>query len=377
MRIGVDIRSLAEAQPGGVTGYTRDILRHLLKIDQKNEYVLFSNSWARPKFKITGENVQTVVARWPNKLFNSSLALLNQPKLDKMVKPIDLFFVPNLNFVSFSENCPVVMTFHDLSFELYPEFLSRKRRLWHKCVAPKRLARQAQRIVAVSESTKNDLIDLYGLNSDKIDVVYSGVSDEWADAISGQEVEQAKESLEINQPYILSVSFLEPRKNIAALLRAFDQLKSRFHTPHQLIIVGHTSWDQKNLESIQKGLDHKDSIRFVGYLDVKQKNALLKGAEVFVYPSVYEGFGFPPLESILAGTPVIASAASSLPEVLGESAIYVQPYNVSELTQALSSLINEPELKAKLLNKRDLLKSKYSWEKAARETLKVFEKVIS
>ncbi|MBU0707147.1 glycosyltransferase family 4 protein [Patescibacteria group bacterium] len=372
MRIGVDIRSLAETKPGGVTNYTRKLLEHLFRIDQTNEYILFSNSWAKPSNEFNQPNVRHKATRWPNKLFNSSIILTKKPYIDRLIGPIDLFFVPNINYISISSSCPEVITFHDLSFELYPQFLSHKRRLWHHFIAPRKLAMRANKIIAVSQNTRRDLIDLYDIPEDKIDVVYSGVETESIVNIKQSDINTVKSKYQLDKPYILTIGFLEPRKNISTLLPAFDEAKKRLPSSHQLIILGQPAWCQAELETARKKLKFGKDIRFIGYTSEQDKEALLKGAELFVYPSVYEGFGFPPIESIAAGTPVIASAASALPEVLRDSALFVQPYNTSELAQAIAQLIHQPELKEKLLKNRQDIINQFTWQKSAEETLNVF-----
>lgn len=376
MRIGVDIRCLSEPRPGGVPRYTRQLLDHLLRLDRQNEYILFSNSWAHSPETYDQPNVQLRQMRWPNKLYNASLACFRRPWLDRAIGPIDLFFVPNINFVSLSRNCPLVLTFHDLSFEIYPHFLNLKRKLWHAGVSPRRLAQRADKIIAVSQQTKKDLIDLYKIPAERIEVIYSGIDEDCLNEITDDDIANTLHIHHVKQPYFLSISYLEPRKNLIALLRAFSQFKERTTLPHTLLIVGAAGWQYAQLQKLIKKMPAGRDIRILGYLSDRDKRSLLKAADLFIYPSVYEGFGFPPLESLAVGTPVVAAAAPALPEVLGDGAVLVQPYNVSELAEALLACASNQKLRQKLLSRRQDFLVKYSWRRTAEQTLELFSKTV-
>ncbi|MDD5342390.1 MAG: glycosyltransferase family 1 protein [Patescibacteria group bacterium] len=374
MRIGIDIRSLAEPKPGGVTRYAEQLLRRLFELDKKNEYTLFLNAWAQTeRVDFDYPNVNYKTTRWPNKLFNSSLVFLKRPALDSLIGRCDVFFAPNLNFLSLSPDCPLVLTIHDLSFELYPKFLSWKRRLWHRFISPRRLVERADGIIAVSESTKRDLVELYRVSADKIKVIYPGVDARKFNSVTGRDLASVREKYRLNQSFIFSLSFLEPRKNLMATLQAFDLFKEKYPRPLQLILAGQSSWQHSQLERLRLSLKNREDVRFIGYVSESEKVCLMKLAQVFVYPSVYEGFGFPPLESLMAGTPVIISASASLPEVVGEAGIMIQPYNVAELTEAMRQVLNSPGLKQRLMNHRQELAEKYSWAKTAERTLNLLE----
>ena len=377
MRIGVDIRCLSEAQPGGVPRYTRQLLEHLLRLDHQNEYFLYSNSWARPRTAFPQVNAHVRQTRWPNKLYNSSLAWLRRPKLDRVIGPIDLFFVPNINFVSLTRTCPLVLTVHDLSFEVYPRFLNIKRRLWHAGVSPRRLARRADKIIAVSQQTKKDLIDVYGISAERIEVIYSGVDEECFQECTVAEVQAVLDAQQVTRPYFLSIGFLEPRKNLITLLQAFDQFKERSTLPHSLLIVGAAGWQYNQLQKMIAQLKHGRDIRLLGYLSDREKRCLLRAADLFIYPSVYEGFGFPPLESVAVGTPVIAAAAPALPEVLRDGSVLVQPYNVRELTEALLASAGNDKLRQLLLSHRQDILKNYTWQQTAEKTLDLFTNLVN
>ncbi len=358
MRIAIDVRSLLEEQPSGVSEYTRNLLKHLLEIDKDNQYILFANCFNKERklrINIDAPNVEVKFFHYPNKLFNFCVNFLKWPKMDKMVGGADVFIVPNLQFVSISKKCQKIVTVHDLSFEIFPQFLSLRRKLWHKIIQPKKLIQSADKVIAVSESTKNDLIDLYGIPENKIKTIYSGVDQPTL------KLRQAKEN------YILSLATFEPRKNIDSLILAFEKLvKKEGFKDYKLILAGARGWKTDQL----KKLVRKDPrIRVLGYVSESEKKELFAKAKLFVYPSFYEGFGFPPLEAMTYGTPVIASSAGSLPEVLENAALYVNPDNIYDILKAMEYLLKSPELQEDFVQKGFKQIEKYNWEKCAQETL--------
>jgi glycosyltransferase involved in cell wall biosynthesis len=375
MRIGIDIRSLGEAHPGGVAAYTRGIVSSLLRLDTVNEYVLFSNAWNKSAAWTGGEpNVKLVASRWPNKIFHATQCFLGQPKLDRLCGGLDLFFMPNWNFASLTGECPLVLTVHDLSHAIYPGLLSQKRRWWHWFIGVRRLLKRANHIIAVSECTRRDLVELFQISEDKITVVPSGLTlpsvmpDETA-------VAAVLSRLKLNQPYFLALNFLEPRKNTIALLEAYHRYRSNGSGTSQLVIVGQPSWQDQHLRQLAQELEIESAVRFVGYAPEADKYALLRGALAFIYPSVYEGFGFPPLESLACGTPVIMAHAASLPEVLGSRALLVDPYNVAELAEALGSIEHQPALRERLTKGADELIRQFRWSNTAQNTLDIFNRI--
>jgi glycosyltransferase involved in cell wall biosynthesis len=365
MRIGVDIRSLLEPYPSGVAYYLKNLLDQLLKIDRKNSYFLFYNSYRTRNLKLLEkfakyQNVEIKGFNYPNKIFNCTLFFLHWPKIDHLLKGLDVFFAPNLQFLSLSKKCKKIVTVHDLSFELYPQFLSLKRKIWHRIINPKKFITSADKIIAVSQNTKNDLVRLYGIDSQKITVVYSGVNIQ----------ETSSLSLELPDKYILTVSTLEPRKNLEGLIAAFQELikKEQFKDYH-LLIVGPQGWKAEHLYHLAPG---NKQIKFLGFVSDAEKSQLFQQAKVFVYPSFYEGFGFPPLEAIAHGAPVIVSMNSSLPEILGQAALYIDPYNIFEITRALEEVLTNEKLRQELITVGKQQAQKFSWEKSAQETLRIF-----
>src|SRR3990167_6858863 len=319
MRIGIDIRCLMEGKRTGVEEYTLALLEGLFLRDMENEYVLFFNAWRKTGLDFGWAtkypNVTLKMFRFPNKLLNLSLWYLRFPKLDRLLGGTDVFFLPNLNFASVSRQTKLVVTAHDLSFELFPETFSFTRRLWHFFINFRRLALAADRVIAVSESTRDDLIAQYGVPEGKITVIQSGIGKQFH-VMSRNDVDllRVKEKYHLPYRFILSLATFEPRKNILALIQSYEALQRLSHPvmdKYMLVIAGIEGWKcEEVFEAIARS-PYRDKIILTGFIADSDKVALYNLASVFVYPSLYEGFGFPPLEAMACGVPVIVSHSSS------------------------------------------------------------------
>lgn len=382
MRIGIDVRCLAEGKRTGVEEYTLALLAGLFELDHENEYILFFNAWKKDIPDFVAEcvtkypNVTLRAYRFPNKLLNLSLWYLSFPKLDRLIGGTDIFFLPNLNFAAVSDKTKLVVTAHDLSFELFPETFSWKRRIWHYFINFRRLARSADRVIAVSQSTKDDLMTYYGVPERNITVVESGIGEQFR-ALSRNDAELVRVQEKYRLPYrfILTLATLEPRKNILALIRAYEALLALKHPAlekYALVIAGTRGWKCEEIFEAIARSPYRDRIILPGFIEDADKTALYNLAGVFVYPSLYEGFGFPPLEAMACGVPVIASHSSSLPEVVGDAGILIDPYQPDELLQALRQVLTDQAL-VESLRAKSLARAKlFIWEKAIRSTHDIF-----
>jgi len=384
MRIGIDIRCLADGKRTGVEEYTMTLLSGLFEQFPENEYVLFFNAWKKytPDFSWATKypNVTIRVFHFPNKVLNFFLWYFRFPKLDRLIGGADIFFLPNLNFCAVSQKTKLVVTAHDLSFELFPDTFSLKRRLWHFFVHFRSLVRRADRVIAVSESTKNDLIDYYTLSERKIDVVHSGKGEQFS-VMSRNDTNLIRVQEKYHLPYkfILSLSTFEPRKNIPALISAFDALMDMNHptlNKYKLVIAGTRGWKYRETFQAIKNSRHRENILVIGFIDPEDKSALYNLASLFVYPSFYEGFGFPPLEAMACGVPVIASHSSSLPEIVGSAGILIDPYRPDELFQAMKQMLIDPELMQTLHEQSKAQADIFQWKKAVESTADIFSEVV-
>ena len=351
----------------GVAWYTFNLLQALLTLDKNNQYLLFYNN-AKPVDlpDFTGTNVSYAGFKYSNKLLSLSFNFLNWPKIDKMIGGVDIFFMPNINFCAVSDNCQKVITVHDLSFLRYPYFYTLKSRLWHQNLLAKKIIQQADAIIAVSNSTKNDLIDLLNIEASKIRVIAEGVDNKFQPTDNQMELARVKKRYRLPEKFLLFLGTLEPRKNIESVISAFNQLS----TDHYLVIGGGDGWKSKTIKELTA---KNDKIKIIGYVKEEDKRGLYSLADIFVYPSYYEGFGLPLIEAMACGVPVIAGSNSSQVEVVNGAGLLVDPYNIKEIKQAIEFILKDKALRDKLI-KNGLARAKeYNWQQTAQETLEVFE----
>jgi len=378
MNIAVDIRSLLEAHWSGISWYTYDILNALFKIDQENHYFLFYNQYQTPKFNFAvwnQENVHFAPFRFPNKILNLSLKFFQHPYLDKLTgqrltniapltdRQIAIFWLPNANFAALSANCPLFLTVHDLSFLRYPQFLNNRERFWHSLVNPKKLCLQAKKIIAVSENTKADLQNLYNISEYKIAVIYHGVDHYIFRPLCDQKILlDIRRKYCLPEKFILFVGSIQGRKNAKLLLSAYHKL----------------SRDDVKLVFVSSNLDKQISrpggkVMFLSVPDRQELSAIYNLAEMLVYPSFYEGFGLPVLEAMACGCPVIAAAGSSLPEVIAQSGLLVDPYNIAEQSFAMLAVLENQKLRSELVTRGLAQAKKFSWEESGQKMLELFK----
>ena len=368
MHIGIDIRCLSEEHASGIGEYTYNLVKHLLQIDQQNQYFLFYNANRRPlKYTFSGNNVEVKQFKFPNKLFNLSQRFLRWPNLDRLLGGVDLFIMPNFLFLSLSNQCKKIIIVHDLSFELYPEFFTLKNRLWHKLIQPKKLCQQADKIIAISENTKQDLVELYDLSAKKIACINPGINDLFFAPINQADLIAVEQKYKLPEKFILYLGNLEPRKNIPALIRAFEKISD---PDVALVLAGSRAWKYEAIDSAWRQSQKRSLIKFLGYVEQKDKPALYKLAKLFVYPSIYEGFGLPPLEAMACGTPTIGSFASSLPEAVGDGGVLVDPNNISELAGIIDQVLSQSELAQSLSVRGQARARNFSWQNKAQEFLR-------
>lgn len=387
MRIGIDVRCLAEGRRTGVEEYTLNLLENLFKLDSKNEYILFFNSFQKTKVDFSWinkfSNVSLKKFNYPNKILNLLFWYINWPKIDQLVGGTDVFFLPNIIFGSFSRKTKLILTVHDLSFERYPETFSWKRRWWHVFINPKKICQKAQKLIAVSDSTKKDLEKIYKISPEKTELIYSGVSEKFKFLDrNNPNLIRIKEKYNLPYKFILYLGTIEPRKNIIGIIRAYNQLQARAEKKNiedikkiNLILAGHSGWLSEEIFTEIRKSKYSKNIFHINYVEDQDKVYLYNLASLFVYPSFFEGFGFPPLEAMSCEIPVISSNNSSLPEVIGKGGILIDPDRPDEIFQAMRAIISSSDLREKLKEEGKLQKNKFNWNKTARETLRLFEKM--
>lgn len=378
MKIGVDIRVLMDRYYSGIAHYSANLLNELIKISDDQEYRLFYNSFRNIDEKMSkwkSERTKLVSTKYPNKLFNYfAQKLLKKPEIDKLLGDIDIFWSPHFNFTNLSEKSKHVLTIHDLSFMRYPEYFSRRKNFWHKAVSLKEQAKKCQALIAVSNNTKNDIIELLGIAEEKVFVVYSGLN-KFKGHISYDDELSFLEKHQLKNNYILYLGNIEPRKNIAGLINAYNILRDRNIrlVDTQLVLAGGTGWKNREIYLARENSPYKENIKFIGHVSTKEREILFKKANFLVYPSFYEGFGFPPLEAMEASLPVITSNISSLPEVVENAALTINPYDINDLARSMELLIYNNDLKETLKKEGKIQAEKFKWSKTAKKYLEIFK----
>lgn len=385
MRIGIDIRGILTGQQSGIEQYTLRILENLLKLDKQNTYVLFYVAYRNLDMafiKLTQEypwlkqaNVEVRTLKWINAplLLHAVWKPLNWPKVDKICGGLDVVWLPSPRLLPVSNKCRVVITFHDLVFDLFPQFYTRSSRLWQWQMSYPYLARTADKLIAVSENTKRDLVRIYHVPENKIEVVYEGVDEKYFVTSSVDEITNVKNKFKITGDYLYYVGSLEPRKNIITAVRALKYLHDK--SPHsdkiKLVISSGKSWLATPVFTEIEKLDLELEVIFTGPVSEKDKIALLSGAKLFIFPSLYEGFGLPVLEAMAAGVPVVTSNNSSLPEVVANAGEMINPLDQTQINLAVEKILTRPDLAQSLVAKGKMQAKKFNWEVAAKATLKI------
>lgn len=360
MRIAVDARPLQESKPGGVRTYTKELITALTNTAPQHSWRIFFNSFVpTPHFL---PQTKTVSKKIPNKLLNTSLLLSKRPKLDRFTKA-DIWISPNLNFTSLQPNTKHIQVVHDLSFIINPSWYSKKSQLWHKAIRVNKIFNRANHIVCVSDATKHDVISNFPQHKEKVCTIYPGTPQrQW---ISATDLKNTKEKFNLPPHFFL---FFDGggRKNTQFVLDAFKHFKQTNNLPHQLVVVG----GGNAMSFWSRATDDRIPPLHIPTVSEKEKTALLKLSNCLLYPSIYEGFGFPPLEAMSESTPVIASWSSSLPEVIGEAGLLVSPYKPHELSHAMN-LVTQPKIRQKLTQEGTKQTQKFTWHQTAKDFLKL------
>jgi glycosyltransferase involved in cell wall biosynthesis len=375
MRITVDL-SAAVHRRAGLGTYAQELLSALVKLDGRNEYCAFYHDpggAARPAPPLQG------LARTPVPLGAKPwrmavlLAYFARMEQDRWVPAGDVFHATD-HLLPRLEQSAGVFTLHDLSFRLCPEYHLPLNR-WYLSLMLPRFMRRADAVIAISENTRRDLVRLMDIPAEKISVIHAGVSSRFRPLDDPDEVARVRAKYSLTAPFILSLGTIEPRKNLLTLLEAYAVLLGRESSIPNLVMAGRRGWLYRPVFRRVRELGLAARVQFTGWVGSADLPALLNAAQVFAYPSLYEGFGLPPLEAMACGTPVISSNASSLPEVVGEGGILIPARDVGAWAGALASVLGNSQLRAELRARGLTQAQKFSWERAARATLAVYERV--
>lgn len=370
MKIGIITDSM-NGDRAGIGSYTYNLVKNLLKIDKENEYKLIHRY---PTDDPIYTEADEIIAPYPKIPLKKTIG--NNISLPLKLKPYKLDLIHDPSQISpflFNPSHRKVLTIHDLSPILFPETHGRIHVLLQKHIFPRSL-KHVDRIITVSDSTKNDVIRYLKVRKSKITTIYNGV-DEVFQVLCDDATESVKKKYRIKNPFILYVGTLEPRKNIPVLLKAFYLLKKK-GIGHRLVIAGGKGWKYENIYKTLNELNLQKEVIFTGYVQYEDLPKLYNAADIFIYPSLYEGFGFPPLEAMACGTPVIASNTSSLPEVVGNAGMLVDPLDAAKIADAMRKVLNNEDVRERMIQMGLERVSMFSWERCAEETLEVYKSLV-
>lgn len=370
MKIAIDLRSLSSGTVSGVENYCMNLVESLLLLDRQNQYLLFYNSIRAkqlPDFHYVNSTIKQ--SRIPSKILNLAFKF-NLTQIEKFTGECDWLFMPNLNQFNIGPNTKLAITVHDLSPVVTPEFYNLKRKIWHKFLNYKKAFERANTLFAVSEYTKDDLIRIFNISAKKIKVVSPGINRAaFNQGILINNQRLVRNLYGLPGDFILFLNTIEPRKNLAGVISAFEKIKS----PASLVIAGRLGWKYKKDFKLIESSKKSAKIKYIGYVSEEHKPALIKMAKILVYPSFYEGFGFQPLEAMAVGTPVVVSYLTSLPEMAGGAGLLVDPYNSNSLASAIDQILTNEKLRELLIQKGFAQAEKFNWQKTAEEVLDSFK----
>ena len=374
MKIGIDGSRAFINQRTGIEEYSYQVIKHLVDKLNDHEVILYVSTNYEFSTNVRITNIQEDIRKELNLPQNWSVKIVKCFRfwtqlglsLEMLLHPVDVLFVP-AHTVPFVHPRKTIVTVHGLEYEVMPHAYSFWERFYMR-LSIKNSCHWAQTIIAVSENTKKDLMKLYQVPEKKIQVVYEGYSADAKSQISNLKSQiNPKSQIQNHKPCLLFIGRLEERKNILGIIKAFEILKEQYKIPHKLVLAGRGGYGFSNIELVIGISKYKNDIIQLGFVKDEDKFNLIAGADVFMFPTFYEGFGIPILEAQSVGVPVVTSNTSSMPEVAGDSAMLVDPKNCEEIARATYKLISDKSLKDDIIKKGSENVQRFSWEKCAQE----------
>ncbi|MBI4426744.1 MAG: glycosyltransferase family 4 protein [Candidatus Kerfeldbacteria bacterium] len=375
MRIGIDCRTIlnpGRGEQAGIGHYTFYLVKNLLKLDRKNDYVLFFDSRMDRDKTQEFEQANVTVRYLPFSQYRRFLPITYSHLLTTAVflkERLDVLHAPATT-LPLTYPSTAVVTVHDLTIYKYPRLFPAGQFLSTKLVVPRSI-RRAKKVIAVSEATKRDLKNLFKVSDKKVRVIYEGFVRERVP----KTVVDVRQKYRLDR-YVLFIGTIEPRKNLAGLIKGFSSVANLPSLKKvDLILAGAPGWKYGDVLRAIAQAKLGGRIRYLGYVPHQDKLQLIEHAAVFVFPSLYEGFGLPVLEAMSLGAPVIASRVSSLPEVAGTAAVFVNPGRFKDIGQAIAKVVGSANLRKRLSTEGQRRAAMFTWEATAKETLQVYREV--
>ena len=372
MRIGIDATALP-AQPVGAGNYIIQFVKALAKMDIDYELIVFAQKSKRDLFDIPNdENLHWVIVPDKSPMYR---LIWEQTTFPRLVHRAEVDILHSLHYTQpIRLGCPSIVTIHDMTFFLFPDLHTRSKRLFFP-FAIRSSVRRADALIAISESTRQDSIRLLGVSPQKIFTTQLGITDEFRVVKDNELLASVREKYDLPEEFVLYVGLVEPRKNIPFLIRAYKSLADE-GIKHNLVIVGRIGWMYQEVFKQIEELGLEGRVQFTGYLPQDDLPMVYNLASLFVYPTKYEGFGLPALEAMACGTPVVTTAISSLPEIVGDAGMLIPPGDEQALASAMAEVLHDSTL-FNQLRTRGLQRSEhFTWERTAQQTLKVYQQVL-
>jgi glycosyltransferase involved in cell wall biosynthesis len=367
MRVAIDARKLHDF---GIGTYIRNLLRQLARIDHDTDYVLLSPPTDLDVAAQLGPNFRSVLEPSPNYSLREQIHV---PWVLHRERP-DVFHAPHYVLPP-ATPCRSVVTIHDCIHLMFPQYLPNKAAYAYARASMWAAVKRSSRILTVSEASKRDILHFFNVAPEKIEVVYNAIDDHFWLTPPEEEVARVRERYQLDHQFVLYVGNIKPHKNLVRLIDAFDELRRTGLEDLKLLIIGD---EISKLPALRRAVHrHKlhKHVRFLGFVSDGTLRILYRLASVFVFPSLYEGFGLPPLEAMASGTPVVTSNQSSLPEVTGDAAVLVDPYDVDSLVDGIRRVLTDATLAAELRRRGPERAREFSWAHSVEKTRRVYEAV--
>jgi glycosyltransferase involved in cell wall biosynthesis len=369
VRIAIDARKLRDY---GVGTYVRNLLRHLSRLDRTTEYVLLCRAQDREIGAELGENFRVVAEPSPAYSIREQFRV----PFDLRREGADLFHAPHYVLPPLTP-CRSVVTIHDCIHLRFPQYLPNRLAYAYAHGALWVATHRASRILTVSEASKRDILRYFRIAEAKIDVIYNAIDECFNEVPAEEEVARVRERYQLDDPFVLYAGNIKPHKNLERLIEGFHIFRRRGFEHVKLLIIGDQVSKYATLRrAVHRHMLHKH-VRFLGFVADQTLAILYRLAAAFVFPSLYEGFGLPPLEAMASGTPVITSNVSSLPEVVGDAAMLIDPYEPNSIAEAMQRVLSDADLRRELTERGFARARHFSWERSVRRVREIYDEVLA
>jgi glycosyltransferase involved in cell wall biosynthesis len=369
VRIAIDARKLRDY---GIGTYVRNLLRHLSRLDHSTEYVVLCQHRDCAITQELGENFRTVSESSP------AYSIREQFKvpLDLSRERPDLFHAPHYVLPPLTP-CKSVVTIHDCIHLRFPQYLPNRLAYAYARASMWIATHRATRVLTVSEASKRDILEFFHVPERKIDVIPNAIDECFNQVPAEEEVAMVRERYQLDDPFVLYAGNIKPHKNLERLIEAFHTFRRRGFDDVKLLIIGDQISKYATLRHAVHRLKLHKYVRFLGFVPDRTLAVLYRLAAVFVFPSLYEGFGLPPLEAMASGTPVITSNVSSLPEVVGDAALLIDPYDPEAIADAIRQVLSDSSLREDLRDRGFARARHFSWERSITRVREIYDEVIA